>query len=167
MDWCCIHLTLVASEYIFSNTIVVIFYTCLHTWYTHISCNNHGFLYFWCNWSQLTQTHFKLYPCIWTMMQYWPFKLELELTCGLFLVLDLTQHWIRVTLNFQVFISIHLCQLWVVFMVVFLTLFSFKVLRLCLLPPDVFVTCCPLYPSTICAKYGQIYKDQYLTRIIL
>jgi hypothetical protein len=58
-------------------------------------------------------------------------------------------------------------ELWVVFMVVFLTLFSFKVLRLCLVPPDVFVTCCPLYPSTICAKYGQIYKDQYLTRIIL
>jgi hypothetical protein len=79
MDWCWMYLNFVASEYIFPNTTVVVFYTCLHTGYTHISCNNHGFL----------------------------------------------------------------------------------------VPPDVFVTCCPLYPSTICAKYGQIYKDKYLTCIIL
>jgi hypothetical protein len=55
----------------------------------------------------------------------------------------------------------------VVFIVVFITSISFKVPRLCLVSPDVFVTCCPLYPSIVCSKYGQIYKDKYSTHIIL
>jgi hypothetical protein len=55
----------------------------------------------------------------------------------------------------------------VVFIVVFLTSISFKVPRLCLVSPDVFATCCPLYPSIVFAKCGQIYKDKYSTHIIL
>ena len=57
-------------------------------------------------------------------MQYWPFKLELEL--------------------------------WVVFMVVFLTLFSFKVLRLFLVPPHVF---CDMFSIVSFYNLCQIWSN--------